>query len=148
MHYFSIGIDSGHGADAFHVTGGGLFQCVVAVVGIAAVFGFGSFLVEFSDNFGEGHFVGFAYAHVDDFGAGICGEGGALGAFDFFELIDGGGLAVLLPADAVGEEILNVRVRHKIGYAPRAAWFWGLRLKRERREDRQVGADAQSESTW
>ena len=41
-------------------------------------------------------------------GAGMGGHGGALGAFDLLELVDGVRLAVLAAADAFREQVLNV----------------------------------------
>ena len=49
-------------------------------------------------------------------------ERGALGALDLLELVNLRPLAVPLPADAFGEQILNVRIVH------------GLLVSREKRE--------------
>ena len=38
--------------------------------------------------------------------------GGLFGALDFLELVDGSGLAVLIAADALGEEFLDVWIAH------------------------------------
>ncbi len=90
-------------SDPFHVTGRGLAEAGSAVVGIAAVFGEGGLSGKRGNDFGEGHFVGLTDAEVEEFNAGMSFLGGAFGAFDFLELVDGSVEAVAGTADAVGE---------------------------------------------
>ena len=62
-----------------------------------------------------GHAVVFADAEVEQLPLGMIGEGLTLGPLDLLELVDGGRLAVLGAADAVGEELLEVGVGHGEG---------------------------------
>ena len=40
--------------------------------------------------------------------------GGLFGALDLLKLVDGGGFAVLIAADALGEEFLDVGIAHVV----------------------------------
>ena len=116
VQYFGFGIDAAHAANSLQITGRRFLQNGVSVVGVAAVFGAAGFFAQFRDGFGAGHFVRLAHAQVNDFRAGMSGEGGPFGALDFLELVNGGGFPVILPADARGKQVLQECVRHNEQY--------------------------------
>lgn len=90
-------------ANRFHVAGGSFFEAGAAVVGIAAIFGIGSFVGEGLDDFGESHFVGFANAEIEELGAGISFESGPFGSFDFLKFVNGGVESVAGSSNSVCE---------------------------------------------
>src|SRR5262245_56941494 len=110
MDDFGVGIDSRDATNFVEVSGRGLLQHHIAVVGVATILRFSSLLAELVDDNGKRHFIGLSDAHVDDFGARMSGHGGALGALNFLEFINGSRLAVLASANAVGKQVLNVRL--------------------------------------
>src|SRR5262249_24293883 len=117
MDHLGFGVDSTHAANLLEITRGSLLEDCVAVVGVAAIFGFESFVVQLSDDFGKSHFIRLADAHIDDLRAGIGSEGGPFGPFDLLEFIDGGGFAVLLSTNAFSEQILDIGLDHRISAA-------------------------------
>jgi hypothetical protein len=94
------------------VAGGGLFVFVDAVVGVAAVFD----LVELCDHGMthrlRSHLVVLADAEIHQRTVRKISQGRALGALDLLELVNGGGFPVVLAADALGEQFLDVRLAH------------------------------------
>ncbi len=101
-----------HAEEALHEARGGFLEGGDPVVGIAAVLGLRDLLGHAAaDRLGR-HRVVLADAEVDERALGVVGECLALGALDLLELVDVGALAVLRPADALGEERLEVGIAH------------------------------------
>ena len=98
---------------ALHEAGDRFAEGGDAVVGVATVFGLVDLLGHAAADDLGGHLVVLADAEVEQLAVGMVGERFALGALDFLELVDGGAFAVVGTADAVGEEFLEVGIRHK-----------------------------------
>jgi hypothetical protein len=135
---FGVGVEV-DAEEAAHVAGGGLLEFGAAVVGVAAVFGLGGGVLEGVDDVGEGHFVGLADAEVNEGRVGVGGAGGGFGALDFLEFIDGGGLAVVRAADAVGEELLE-EVGHGGKRKKVSSFEFGVSRSREQGEEAGRGS--------
>jgi hypothetical protein len=100
----------GYAVLPLHEPGDRLLERRRAVVGVAAVFGLAELLDQGAADALVGDAVVLADAEVEKLPLGMLGEGLAFGALDLLELVDGGGLAVLGAADAVGEQTLEVGV--------------------------------------
>ena len=107
-----LGVDPFHSADAVQVARGGLFENHIAVIRVAAVLRLARFVGQSLNHFGKSHLIGLAHAQVDDLGARVGCQSGPLGSLDLFELVDGGGLAVLASANALGKQVLNIGISH------------------------------------
>lgn len=110
-------IEATDAENVFHVTGGGLAEVGPSVIGVSAILGFCRLLLKGLDDFGEGHFIGLADAHVDQGEMGFLGAGGGLGSFDFLKFIDLVGFPVGGPADSFRKKILDIGFRH--------SQYWG-----------------------
>jgi hypothetical protein len=105
-----VGVDAGDVADVVHPARRRLLERCAAVVGVNAILRLSRGGSQGSHAIGEGHFVGFADAQVDQLCSRMGGQCGALGPLDLLEFVDGRAFAVANAADALGEEILDVGV--------------------------------------
>ncbi len=102
----------GHAADPAQIPRRRLLEHGVAIVGVPAVLRLAGLRVKRLDDPRVGHRVGLAHAEIEKFRVRVRLLRGALGPLDLLELIDGGVFAVTLPADPLGEQILNVAFLH------------------------------------
>jgi hypothetical protein len=84
------------------------FESVAAVISIAAVFWLTRCVLQRFDYDWKGHFVGLTNAHIDEVHIWLGLLRGFLGPFDLLKLLDGGGFAVLIAADTLSKEFLDV----------------------------------------
>ena len=88
---------------AVHELGRRILVILNAVVSVAAVLGLIYFAFQGIADDGGRHVVVLANAEVEELSLRVLGEGFPLGSLDLLELVDLGALAVIRPADAVGE---------------------------------------------
>ena len=98
---------------ALHEPRGRLFIGRDAVVGVAAVLRPIDLAGHHRAHALGRHLVVLADAEVDQLPLGMLGQGLALGPLDLLELIDRGALAVIGAADAVGKQLLKIRIAHR-----------------------------------
>ena len=110
VQHLGVGIDPADAADLVEEVRSGDLQRLATVVGVTAVARILGFLVELGHDFGEGHLVRLAHAHVDDLRAGIGIESRLLGALDLLKFVDGRVLAVVDTTDAFREQVLDIAV--------------------------------------
>ncbi len=84
-----------------------------AIVGVAAIFQLVHFDLEHIADERICHIVVLADTEVEQTAFGMSGQGGAFGPLDLLELVNLAALAVVGPADAVGEERLKPRIGHR-----------------------------------
>ena len=100
-----------------HELGGRVLVVLDAVVGVAAVLDLVGLASQRLADDGGGHVVVLADPEVEQLAVRMVGQGFPLGALDLLELVDLGPLAVVGPAEAVGEEGLEPGVRTAVGAA-------------------------------
>jgi len=101
-----------HTQRAAHEPRGSVFEGLDAVIGVAAVLGTVDLFGHDAADRLRRHFVVLANAEVDQLPLGEIGQRLPLGSLDLLELIDLGPFAVVDPADAVGKELLKIRIGH------------------------------------
>lgn len=115
VHNFRFWVN-GHSENFVHVMSGGGTEAGSPIIGVATIFGQGSFLGEAGDYFGIGHRVRFADPKIEEFSTGMSGEGSPLGPLNSLKLIDRGLLQTIARAtDSLGEEVVKVG-RHFVGW--------------------------------
>ena len=91
-----------------HVLSGSSFKVVAAIVCVTAVLRLCRGILQSLDHDWERHLVWLTNAHVDQVDVWLRFFSCLLGALDLLKLIDGSGFAVLIAADALSEEFLDI----------------------------------------